>query len=103
MRYIKKGDKMNEHYLEVVQSYFNKTGATIFGNKKFIKEVPVPSGRYIFGVIDAFNYMRLYISVDFVKETVRFITLSRKTAMGVGRSCLLTFTAKKNLKKERKK
>ena len=59
---------MNEHYLEGVQSYFNKTGATIFGNKKFIKEVPVPSGRYIFGVIDAFNYMRLYIRVDFDKK-----------------------------------
>ena len=59
---------MNEHYLEVVQSYFNKTGATIFGNKKFIKEVPAPSGRYIFGVIDAFNYMRSYIRVDFDKK-----------------------------------
>ena len=59
---------MNEHYLEVVQSYFNKTGATIFGNKKFIKEVPVPSRQYIFGVVDAFNYMRLYIRVDFDKK-----------------------------------
>ena len=59
---------MNEHYLEHVQSYFDETGATIFGNKAFVKEVPVPIGRYIFGVVDAFNYMRLYISVDFDKK-----------------------------------
>ena len=59
---------MNEHYLEHVQSYFSETGATIFGNKAFVKEVPAPSGRYIFGVVDAFNYMQLYIRVDFDKK-----------------------------------
>ena len=59
---------MEGHYLELVQSHFNKMGATIFGNKKFVKEVPVPNGRHIFGVVDAFNYMRLYIRVDFDKK-----------------------------------
>ena len=59
---------MSEHYLEIVQSYFNESGSTIFGNKSFVKEVPVPSGQYIFGVIDAFNYMLVYISVDFDKK-----------------------------------
>ena len=59
---------MNEHYLEHVQSYFDESEATIFGNKSFVKEVPAPNGRYIFGVVDAFNYMRLYICVDFDKK-----------------------------------
>ena len=59
---------MNENYLEHVQSHFDKTGATIFGNKKFVKEVPAPSGRHIFGVVDALNYMRLYVRVDFDKK-----------------------------------
>ena len=59
---------MNAHYLEHVQSYFNESGSTIFGNKAFVKEVPAPSGQYIFGVVDAFNYMHLYIRVDFDKK-----------------------------------
>ena len=86
---------MNEHYLEIVQSYFSETGSIIFGNKSFAEEVPAPSGRYIFGVIDAFNYMRLYICVDFDKKNWEVYHIVPEDS--------LVFTAKKNLKKELKK
>ena len=90
---------MNEHYLEIVQSYFNETGATIFGNKAFAKEVPVPNGQYIFGVVDAFNYMRLYISVDFDKKNWEVYHIVPEDSNGCRSKLPFDFYGKEKFKK----
>ena len=90
---------MNEHYLEIVQSYFDKSGSTIFGNKAFVKEVPAPNGRYIFGVIDAFNYMRLYIRVDFGKKNWEVYHIVPEDSNGSRSKLPFDFYGKEKFKK----
>ena len=92
-------NQMNEHYLELIQSDFNETGSTIFGNKAFIEKVPAPSGRYIFGVVDAFNYMRLYIRVDFDKKNWEVYHIVPENSNGSRLELPFDFYGKEKFKK----